>query len=136
MCVCGKKVYTIAAQVTLLLTSSAIDMLFALSLENLLQCLSDVVSEWFQLGVYLKVLPRKLEEIRCNNRDDVIRCKTVMLLEWLKDPTLKPSWCSLVDALNKLGSNRIVHDITQKFSTLFIMYTVTKKVVLFYRRLC
>ena len=105
----------------LLLTSSAIDLLFALSLDNLLQCLSDVVIEWFQLGVYLKVPPRKLEEIRCNNHDDVIRCKTVMLLEWLKDPTLKPSWCSLVDALNKLGSNRIVHHITQKFSTLLLL---------------
>ena len=96
--------------------SLLLDLLFPLSLSNLLQCLSDVVSEWFQLGVYLKVPPSKLEAIHCNNRDDVIRCKTVMLQEWLKDPSLKPSWCSLVDALQELGSNRIFHDITQKYS--------------------
>ena len=89
------------------------DLLFPLSLKNLLQCLSDVVKEWFQLGVYLKVPPSKLEEIRCNNRDDIMSCKTVMLQEWLKRPNLKPSWCSLVDSLKELGANRIVHDISQ-----------------------
>ena len=57
------------------------DLLFPMRLKDLLQCLGDVVEKWYLIGSYLKVPERELEAIRCNNRDDVVGCKTAMLQE-------------------------------------------------------
>ena len=92
------------------------DLLFPMSLKDLLQCLSDIVTEWFRLGVQLSVPDSKLKAIESDNRDDVSKCKRLMLQEWVKNPGLKPSWCSLMDALLQLGENILAAGIAQKFS--------------------
>ena len=88
-----------------------------MNLKDLLQCLSSVSTEWFQLGVQLNLPFSKLRAIECacNSGSDIIKCKRLMLQEWLKIPALKPSWYSLVDALHQLDENVVAKNIAQKF---------------------
>ena len=81
--------------------------------------LKDIVERWYELGVELDVPLNKLNEIRCNNPGDVYQCKLLMLQEWQRRPTLKPSWCTLVDALRKMEENVIANKIAQNFSELY-----------------
>ena len=78
--------------------------------------LKEVVKRWYELGVQLGVQISKLDEIRCNNSGDVYQCKLLMLQEWQGRPSLKPSWCTLVDALCKMEENVIAEKIAQQFS--------------------
>ena len=87
-----------------------------MGLKDLLQCLSHIITEWFLLGVLLSIPDNKLKIIEYDNQDDVTKCKRLMLREWMKNPGLKPSWCSLVDALLRLGENVLADGIAQKFS--------------------
>ena len=96
------------------------DQLFPMGIKDLLHHLKDIVVHWYELGVQLDVPLSKLNEIRCNNSSDVYQCKLLMLQEWQRQPTLKPSWCTLVDALNKMEENVIAATITQQFSELHI----------------
>ena len=73
---------------------------------------------WYELGVQLDVPTSKLNEIKCNNPGDVYQCKLLMLLEWQRRPTLKPSWCTLVNALRNMKENTIVERISQQFGKL------------------
>ena len=80
--------------------------------------LEDIVERWYQLGVQLDVPISKLNEIRCNNSSDVYQCKLLMLQEWQRRPTLKPSWWILVDALRNMKENTVAESISQHFSKL------------------
>ena len=86
--------------------------------EDLLHHLKDIVVCWYELGVQLDVPISKLNEIRCNNSSDVYQCKLLVLQEWQRQPTLKPSWCTLVDALRSMQENTIAESISQQFSEL------------------
>ena len=105
-----------ACEVTIIISFLLPDLLFPMGLKDLLQCLRDVVPEWFELGVQLSVPPSKLKTIECDNSNDVAKCKRLMLQEWVKNPGRKPSWCSLTDALLQLGKNVLADGIAQKFS--------------------
>ena len=91
-----------------------------MGIKDLLYHLKDIVMHWYQLGVQLNVPPNKLDEIRCNNPSDVYQCKLLMLREWQRRPTLKPSWCTLVDALYRMEENVIADRIAQQFSELHL----------------
>ena len=78
--------------------------------------LDDIVKNWLQLGMELGLPMSKLEEIECNNSSNVLRCKRLMLQEWQRRLTLKPSWCTLVDALHNMQENTIAESISQYFS--------------------
>ena len=83
-----------------------------------MQHLEDIVVRWYELGVQLDVPISKLNEIRCNNPGDVYQCKLLMLQEWQRRPTLKPSWCTLVNALWNMKEITIVERISQQFGKL------------------
>ena len=87
-----------------------------MSLKDLMQYLRDIVTEWFRLGMQLSIPHSKLKAIECDNRDDVTKCERLMLQEWVKNPGLKPSWCSLMDALLQLEENVLADTIARKFS--------------------
>ena len=87
-----------------------------MGIKDLMHHLKDIVERWYELGVQLDVPISKLNEIRCNNSSDVYQCKLLMLQEWQRQPTLKPSWCTLVDALRKMEENVIANKIPQQFS--------------------
>ena len=87
-----------------------------MGIKDLMHHLKDIVERWYQLGVQLDVPISKLNEVRCNNSSDVYQCKLLMLQEWQRRSTLKPSWCTLVDALHKMEENVIANKIAQQFS--------------------
>ena len=94
------------------------DHLFPMGIKDLMHRLEDIVERWYELGVQLDVPISKLNEIRCNNSSDVYQCKLLMLQEWQRRPTLKPSWCTLVDALRNMKENAIVKRLSQQFGKL------------------
>ena len=89
-----------------------------MGIKDLMHHLEDIVERWYQLGVQLDVPISKLNEIRCNNSSDVYQCKLLMLQEWQRRPTLKPSWWTLVDALRNMKENTVAESISQHFSKL------------------
>ena len=82
--------------------------------------LEGIVKCWYQLGVELNLPISKLEEIEYNNSSNVLRCKLLMLQEWQRQPILKPSWCTLVDALRNMKENTVADRISQHFSELHL----------------
>ena len=98
------------------MTLSSIDHLFPMGIRDLMHYLESIVKNWFQLGMQLGLPMSKLEEIECNNPSNVLRCKRLMLQEWQRRPTLKPSWCTLVDALYSIKENTAADKISQIFS--------------------
>ena len=90
--------------------------LFPMRIKDLMHQLEDIVKCWYQLGVELGLPISKLDEIECNNSSNVLRCKLLMLQEWQRRPTLKPSWCTLVDALHNMKENTVAESISQHFS--------------------
>ena len=89
-----------------------------MGIKDLMHYLKDIVICWYELGMQLDVPLNKLDEIRCNHSSDVYQCKLLMLQEWQRQLTLKPSWCTLVDALRKMEENVIADKIAQQFSEL------------------
>ena len=89
-----------------------------MGIKDLMHHLEDIVERWYELGVQLDVPLNKLNEIRFNNSSDVYQCKLLMLQEWQRRPILKPSWCTLVDALRNMKENAIVQRISQQFGKL------------------
>ena len=87
-----------------------------MGIKDLMHHLENIVKNWYQLGVELGLPMSKLEEIDCNNSSNVLRCKLLMLQEWQRQPTLKPSWCTLVDALHNMKENTVAYRISQHFS--------------------
>jgi len=90
------------------------DLLFPMGIKSLMHQLEDIVRKWYQLGMELGLPPSKLEEIEVNNPGNVLRCKRLMLQEWERRPTLKPSWSSLVDALREMNENTIADRMSQQ----------------------
>ena len=93
-----------------------------MGIKDLMYHLEGIVRNWFQLAVELGVPMSKLEEIECNNSSNVLKCKLLMLLEWRKPLSLKPSWCTLVDALHNMKENSVADRISQQFSKLCFGY--------------
>ena len=83
-----------------------------------MQHLEEIVVRWYELGVQLDVPTSKLNEIRCNNPGDIYQFKLLMLQGWQRRSTLKPSWCTLVNALRNMKENAIVERISQQFDKL------------------
>ena len=100
------------------MTLPSTDQLFPMGIKDLMHYLESIVKNWYQLGMELGLPMSKLEEIECNNPSNVLRCKRLMLQEWQRRPNLKPSWCTLVDALYSIKENTIAHRISQQFSEL------------------
>ena len=98
---------------------SSTDHLFPMGIKDLMHHLESIVKNWFQLGMQLGLPMSKLEEIECNNPSNVLRCKQLMLQEWQRRPTLKPSWCTLVDALCSIKENAAGDKISRLFSELY-----------------
>ena len=95
------------------------DQLFPMGIKDLMHHLEGIVKNWLQLGMELGLPVSKLEEIEYNNPSNVLRCKRLMLQEWQRRPTLKPSWCTLVDALCSIKENTAADKISQQFSELY-----------------
>ena len=105
------------------MTLPSTDHLFPMDIKDLMHHLESIVKNWFQLGMELGLPVSKLEEIEYNNPSNVLRCKRLILQEWQRRPTLKPSWCTLVDALCSIKENTAADKISQQFSELYFSST-------------
>ena len=78
------------------------------SLRTVLNSISNLAAQWFNLGVQLGLLCPTLEAIGCSNLGDPQRCLTKMVNAWLerKDHS-RPSWRELASALSSPLINRI-----------------------------
>ena len=78
------------------------------SLRTILDSISTLTAEWFNLGVALGLSYGTLREIDSNHRGEAHRCLTEMVGAWLKmKDNSQPSWQSLVSALSSPAVNRI-----------------------------
>ena len=71
------------------------------------------VSDWKKLGINLSVSKDDLEEIRHDNQWDYQR-KLEMLKLWLQR-TPNATWEDVVIALQKMGKNKVVEHIRDKY---------------------
>ena len=78
------------------------------SLRNILDSISTLTAEWFNLGVTLGLSYDTLKTIECNYPRDARRCMTEMVIAWLqmKDNS-QPSWKSLASAVGSPSVKRI-----------------------------
>ena len=78
------------------------------SLKTVLNSISTLTADWFNLGVALGLSYDTLREIESNHRGEARRCQTEMVVAWLqmKDNS-QPSWQSLVSALSSPSVGRV-----------------------------
>ena len=78
------------------------------SLRTILDSISTLAEDWFNLGVALGLSYDTLRELESNYREDARRCLTEMVIAWLQmKDNAQPSWQSLVSALSSPLVNRI-----------------------------
>jgi len=94
-----------------------------LEVPKLFSALRDV-SDWYQLGIILGILPAKLRKIEENYRGNDRR-KTETLDTWLQQ-TPSASWSDVVSALQQMGENTVAESVQQQYVggvTSELMYT-------------
>jgi len=79
---------------------------------KLFSALTDV-SDWYQLGIILGILPAKLRKIEENYRGNDRR-KTETLDTWLQQ-TPNASWSNVVSALQQMGENTVAESVQQQY---------------------
>ena len=78
------------------------------SLRMVLNSISTLAAEWFNLGVALGLSEPTLSIINHNNPGDARRCLTEMVIHWLqRNDGSQPSWQELASALSSPLINRI-----------------------------
>lgn len=73
-----------------------------LSINDLSQVYGEVEearSQWYHIGLELRVSANDLDAIKSRNRDDPKDCLTEMLKVFLKRTDPKPTWAQLADAV-------------------------------------
>jgi len=83
-----------------------------LDVPKLFSALRDV-SDWYQLGIILSILPAKLRKIEENYRGNDRR-KTETLDTWLQQ-TPNASWSDVVGALQQMGENTVAESVQQQY---------------------
>ena len=80
------------------------------NLVELVNKLDNVTSQWFSLGVQLKVPYKNLKVISSDHRGDARRCMVEMIQCWLKN-SLDAKWSTIILALAKIGEKDLAHKI-------------------------
>ena len=83
-----------------------------LDVPKLFSALRDV-SDWYQLGIILGILPARLRKIEENYRGNDRR-KTETLDTWLQQ-TPNASWSDVVSALHQMGENTVAESVQQQY---------------------
>ena len=76
------------------------------SLRTILDSISTLTADWFNLGVALGLSYDTLKTIECNHSKDARRCQTEMVIAWLQMKD-NPSWQALASAVSSPSINRI-----------------------------
>ena len=83
-----------------------------LDVPKLFSALRDV-SDWYQLGIILGILPARLRKIEENYRGNDRR-KTETLDTWLQQ-TPNASWSDVVSALQQMGENTVAESVQHQY---------------------
>ena len=73
------------------------------------------VTEWYELGLQLRVDDAELEEVEKNNQGDLRACRRNVFRAWLRI-TCSPSYRQLVEALVTLGEPKEADLLGKKYS--------------------
>ena len=71
------------------------------------------VSQWYLLGIYLRLHPSALDVIKNNSCADTKECRTQMLIEWQR--CVIPTWSAVVKALVGIGRERLASHLAAKY---------------------
>lgn len=71
------------------------------------------VTDWYWLGILLRLQPARLQYIEQRYSSEPHRCKMEMLTCWLRSET-SPSWLLVAGAVKRMGFNRLAEDITRR----------------------
>ena len=87
------------------------DMYFAPEISEVLKSLDEVVDGWFRLGLELGLSASLLLAIE-HDYHRIGERKREMVWKWMNSVALKPTWCSLVNALHAID----MHAVAEKIS--------------------
>ena len=94
--------------------------LFVTAIPELIEALKEV-TDWFCLGIYLKISLSKLEVIEKNyRREGPVRCKVEMLVFWLNQQPR--DWSEIVEVLVRMEMLCLAQEIAKchsKFEHVF-----------------
>ena len=90
------------------------------------------VSQWYLLGIYLRLQPATLDVYR-NKQITTTECRTQMLMEWQKHVT--PTWSAVVKALVGIGREHLASHLAVKYGMLdlcfnFFEYIIHNSIIL------
>ena len=97
------------------------DSVFPLEFENVLQCLRQYSEQLPNicsrtLGIQLDVPSVTLYAIERKYSYSTETSKEKVIQHWISSPSIQPSWCSLVDALNSMDYRNAAHGIAEQHS--------------------
>ena len=91
------------------------------------------MSDWFALGVALRVPPSKLKEIMQSATQVGIQYWRIELLQYWLDSTPSASWRDIVTALEKIGQHTLSARLREKYH---IPLTTSGTVIVLYYLYC
>lgn len=94
------------------------------SFQDLLKGLEEFPdSKWYQMGLFLEVDKRLLDNIHTNNiqPSGVERCKVEMLDKWFNSSKGTPTWAKVYDALCEARQSKVAAKIATKYGTFFLV---------------
>ena len=83
----------------------------------------NTVTQWYLLGIYLRLYPSTLDAIK-KNCTDTKECQTHMLIEWQR--CVIPTWSAVVKALMGIGRERLASHLATKYGTLNLYFDLTR----------
>ncbi len=88
----------------------------SLTLRDVYRELLPLASKWNEIGILLNIKPEQLNRIESNHPNDVNRCLSKTIKEWLNGIDPRPTWEELVEAVKLVNGNR-AEDIRIKYCT-------------------
>ena len=76
------------------------------------------MAKWQQLGVFLRISPVDLSNVRGKHQYQASRCLIECLFLWLQRQPLPRTWDTLLDTINDLERMQYVHSLMNKESEL------------------
>ena len=73
-----------------------------------------LAGKWLMFGLHLGLEIQQLECIEANHPNDCQKCTTKLLISWWKQQET-PNWEQIVQALKKIGNDRLALTIANKY---------------------
>ena len=95
--------------------------LFPIAIEDVYHYLKNIVSETYDLGMYLDLPYHVLQAIQVDFPTDVKRRKTELVKGWMNNSLAPPCWYTLVSALRKIDRPKMAEEIEKEHSEFSIV---------------